>query len=926
MEGGLPPLVAHLMGDISHFKGEMSKASAVAKTETEASSKHFNQLATVGKFAFLGIAGAAIAGGAASVKMAGDYEAATTRLITSAGETRANIELVRKGMLQMAGDVGTSAMDLAKGMYIVESAGYHGAAGLQVLRAAAEGAKTENAALDVVANAVTSVLQDYHLKASDAAMVTTKLVAAISVGKTTFQEFTGALHSVLPIASAAHISIADVTGALASMTVHGYSAEQASQNLAHAIQHLQTVTPAQAKEFFLLGLDAMKLKDELGTKGLTGTMQTISDAIMHKMGPDQTHVILDLFKALSQLSPEVQKLGRAAIDGSMTMGDYAKATKGLSVEAAGQAGQFATLLKSTHGLGMNQKNGQEIVQNYAEALKKATGDSTSLNVALMLTGENADYTNKAVKAVSDASVEAGNHVRGWSEIQATFNNHLDRGRERTAALAITIGTALIPYVIKAMGGFTDLVDWLGRTQAVSIPLAVVLGTVLVVAIGAYTVSMIGAAVATIAATWPILAILAAAALLLSGLVLLSGGMGKLTEHLGQIWTAAQTVAKTAWPALQAAGKELWASIQPILGSLQLLTEREDDNAAHARRLQGSIDDTRDSFVRFMTSEGVINFETWLAIRLPHDILVAASFLAVLSTGVEQLMNHLVTIIRVASKLINRDWQGAWDEMNAGMERNKKLTLDGADALKTGLTAIQEEQDGTLEKREAAFRDHMLHLFDETRSGGVAIVSHMRDEMVDRYGQMTATTLTQTRQMKENNLQQMREMQDQAVGHSIIPDMVASILRTFQGLTDKMLGIGQSIGSGLIAGIQSMTNAGEGAVGQFVTDLVNQAKAAAGAHSPSMVFAREVGIPIAEGVALGIQQGAPTAYRSMGGLIGGLSGSGGGGMSAAAYAGSSAPSLTMEDTNQLLVDLWHLLDNRLPRPAGPTLTTQAYARP
>ena len=46
--------------------------------------------------------------GVESAKMATEYESSTTRLVTSAGESNKNIDMVRKGMLNMAGQVGVS--------------------------------------------------------------------------------------------------------------------------------------------------------------------------------------------------------------------------------------------------------------------------------------------------------------------------------------------------------------------------------------------------------------------------------------------------------------------------------------------------------------------------------------------------------------------------------------------------------------------------------------------------------------------------------------------------------------------------------------------------------------------------------------------------------------------------------------------------
>lgn len=542
-EGMLPPLIAHLRADISHFQKAMATAVGETNTATSGMARAFNGMAGVGKVALLGVAGSTAIVGGASLKMAGDYEAATVRLITSAGETHKNIDLVRKGMLQMAGEVGISAQELAKAMYTVESAGFHGAEGLTVLRAASEGAKAEGADLKVVADAVTSALVDYHLGAKDAAQVTTTLITAVSQGKTTFGELTGALHSVLPQASAAGISLADITAALASMTVHGMSADQASQNLAHAISHLQKITGPQARELALLGIDAQELSAKLGERGLTGTLHVIDEAILKSMGGSK-QVILEMQTALRGLPPDVQALGRAVIDGSMSLGDFSKASKGLSVEQAGLAHQFATLMTNTHGLGQNQKTGKEIMQSYSAATLAAAGDQTAMNVQLMIGGDNWKYTENAVKVTTAAQKENGNHVKGWADIQGTFNQHLAQSAAKTEALGITIGTVLIPHAIKAMDAITKLVDWFSKHQAAAVALALVIGVPLVAAMVAYIIQVGIATWHTIELTAKTIAhgIASAATAIKIGAVAVATGL----------WAAAQWVlnfAMAAFPAI-----------------------------------------------------------------------------------------------------------------------------------------------------------------------------------------------------------------------------------------------------------------------------------------------------------------------------------------------------------------------------------------
>ncbi|MEA5453305.1 phage tail tape measure protein [Sinomonas sp. JGH33] len=391
------------------------------------------------------------------VKAAGDFQAANTRLVTSAGESQQNLKQVGDGMLKVAQDTGTTIDNLEKGAYYIESAGYHGADMLKVLTAAAQGAKAEGSSVETVGDAVTSTLRDYHLTADQAANVTSKLITATAQGKTTFELFSGSLHSVLPMAAAAHISLDDILGDLASMTVHGMSADQATQNLNDTIRHMINPTQQQTKEFALFGLTAQGVADELSSKGLSGTLDMLHDKIVKAMPPGSDKVLLDVKTALNELDPKVQQLGQHLFDGSMGYKEWFKAAIELDPVHEKQITQLATLLGSTHALGNEQISGEKVLQNYAQAWRLLTGDATGTNVALMLTGENADYTQGAIKAVAGAAADASGNVKGWSEIQDNFNTKLDRAKEIFETMSIKIGSKLLPVLGDALDKFTEFV-------------------------------------------------------------------------------------------------------------------------------------------------------------------------------------------------------------------------------------------------------------------------------------------------------------------------------------------------------------------------------------------------------------------------------------------------------------------------------------
>jgi hypothetical protein len=509
--------------------------AATAATSTMSGAAFAGAMSKMGIAA--GVAGAIV------IHEAGDFESATNRLVTSAGEAHENLELVREGMLAMAGQVGYSSEELAAAMYTIESGGQHGAKGLDVLRASAEGAKAENAELKIVADAVTSVLQDYVAKNYSAAEVTSKLVAATSVGKTTFEELSRSLSAILPIASSAHVSLDDILGSLASMTVHGMSAQQASQNMADAVRHMIAPTQVQAKELGQLGMSAQDLAGMLSEKGLSGTMQHLSELILSHMGPSGK-VMLDAFnqsKDAARAANDMMKAMPASVfelaskyrEGSISVGEFKKAIKDLPTDQANLALQFKSVQDRASGFNDVLKSGSPAAQSYQDALRRVTGDATGLNVALMLTGENTEYVNHAVKAISDTTTEAGGHVKGWSDIQETFNQKMDEAKSGLGALAISVGTQLLPVVSDIAEVFANATHWLSEHKVVAEVLAGVIGVGLVVGLAAATV----AAWNFTAALWanPITWIIAA-------IIALGVGVYELIKH----WDSVSDFFKNLW--------------------------------------------------------------------------------------------------------------------------------------------------------------------------------------------------------------------------------------------------------------------------------------------------------------------------------------------------------------------------------------------
>lgn len=410
---------------------------------------------------------AVVAGiGIESIKMAGDFEAATTRLVTSAGETNANLDLVRKGMLDMAGQVGISATDLAKGMYVVESAGYHGADALNVLKASAQGAKTENADLGTVANAVSTIMRDFGDSAGDATHVTSTLISAVSVGKTNFQDLSGAMHAVMPRAAALHMSFPELAADLATMTAHGMSAEQSAQNLNGALRNLSNPTLAMSKRMADFGIQSHDVSANLSKDGLQGTLEKLSATIMDRMGPagaqlksvwNQSNLAAqDAQKMFDALSPKAQKLAQDYRDGKIQMHDWTVGVKYMDTANGNLLKQWASQENASKGFSNALKTGGDTVKTYTGALSGMVGGQEATTVALMLTGDQAKFATDNIKTVTGATNDASGAVKGFGEQQQTLNGKLDDAKAALKSLMITLGNQLVPAAKEAFDNLNQI--------------------------------------------------------------------------------------------------------------------------------------------------------------------------------------------------------------------------------------------------------------------------------------------------------------------------------------------------------------------------------------------------------------------------------------------------------------------------------------
>ena len=386
-------------------------------------------------------------------------------LVTAGGESTKNLHGVEEGIKDIAVQTGISTSQLAEGMYTMEKAQMRGADGLKVLKAAAQGATDEQVDLGVMTNALTSIMRSYNIPTDKASSVTNQLVAASGEAKTSMQDFAGSLSTVLPVASAAGISFAEVGGAEATLTSHGTSAQESTQELANTIRALQAPNAVAVNEMQQFGISSVDVAQNLGKRGLTGTISYLSETILKHMGPSGT-ILLNTFNQskfaandaqvmFGKLTGKAKELAKGVMDGSVTLNDFRQGIKALPDQQSVLVRQWEQMYTKSKGFNDQLKQGSPQAQTYTEALKKIMGGATGMNTALMLSGGSTQTFAKNVKGISDAAKQNGKDISTWKETQNTARVQTDRFNQVLDTTRITLAAKFLPALTGVLKWFVS---------------------------------------------------------------------------------------------------------------------------------------------------------------------------------------------------------------------------------------------------------------------------------------------------------------------------------------------------------------------------------------------------------------------------------------------------------------------------------------
>lgn len=234
--------------------------------------KFGNQMKSVGKSMTRNVSMPLAGIGVASIKLAADFETSMTKIATLVGASAEELRGYESAIKSLSVETGTSAQQLAEGLFFITSAGFSGQEALDALEVSAKGAALGMGEMSDVSNALTSIMTAYAREGMTAAEAGDLLHETLKQGKFEASEFMGKLGSVIPVAAAAGISMEELGAASATMSK--LSGDAAGTLTAMRSLMLGLLKPSEKQKEILEGIglstsDLSSMMDE----SLMGTLQ-----------------------------------------------------------------------------------------------------------------------------------------------------------------------------------------------------------------------------------------------------------------------------------------------------------------------------------------------------------------------------------------------------------------------------------------------------------------------------------------------------------------------------------------------------------------------------------------------------------------------------------------------------------------------------
>jgi len=295
-----------------------------------------------------------------------------------------------------------------------------------------------------------------------------------------------------------------------------------------------------------------------------------------------TTALKDPQKALNDLSMAADLAAFKHIDLATAATAVAKAQEGnlkplkqIGIDLPVAAGGALALQKANDALAKATENASAYLKLHADAVDTTSKYHATYEALLGKVQDAQKKVNDEASAGTTIMKDLGQAIGGQAATQAdTFTGKMAALKAQSEDVAKNIGMALIPILESLVGAIKDVVDWFGKHKAIAEAVGIVVGTVLVAAIGAYIASLVSAAAtsavsfATMIGGW--MGLTTAEGEATAGAAAFDVASGGLVLAIGAIVTAVIYLAthwKQTWDMIKTVVADVWGFIKDVFNGM-----------------------------------------------------------------------------------------------------------------------------------------------------------------------------------------------------------------------------------------------------------------------------------------------------------------------------------------------------------------------
>ena len=351
------------------------------------------------------ISAATAAAGAATVKMAWDFEDSMAKVSTIADTTEVPLEDLQAAILELSDESGIAAGEIAENVYNAISAGQKTGDAVNFVRHATDLARAGFADSGNSLDLLTTIMNAYKLEANEVTNVSDNLIATQNLGKTTVAELSSSMGKIIPTANAANVSLDQLCAGYALMTANGVATAESTTYMNSMLNELNKSGSTVAKT----------LQEETG-KGFSDLMAegyTLGDVlgIVSAAADDQGLKFTDMFGS-----------AEAAKAGLILLGNSVSDVENGLVEAGGSTSQFNEMLAGIQAGAGGTESALEKLETKNRKAQVAFNlvKNAALDFGQVASGMLAPYVEQFAGVIEKATDKLKNMDEGQKKAVITF--------------------------------------------------------------------------------------------------------------------------------------------------------------------------------------------------------------------------------------------------------------------------------------------------------------------------------------------------------------------------------------------------------------------------------------------------------------------------------------------------------------------------